>query len=593
MPGEHHSLLNEGKVQSDAPDFVPQADLDEKTGRLLKVLQRKGGSNSEDKKMYNTSPDFEGTLSKKSKSFVAGVEKWKKFHFTLNGTNLFYYKKRSQVGGKPTGCIPISFCTVDKLAYNKDEIQDIAHEGEFLNMVEDQTSRPIFRIYSRRQLFFLRAENEAKMQAWIKAISNNLDDSLGEDELEAKTIAAKNLEPLLKRQMYEQFKRSKFLMQVLADVGFGVHYHPLTDSAKEKEGYLETLGKDDIDGKKRWKKYYFVLLHGTMYYYKSSKDEEPAGVLSLVHAKVSLSKKSIQKHSFVIKVKTCYRTLYLKAKHESAMADWLAKIDHSRSVFRKGEGDSERSLVGDMTRYMKKRDWKHLKDFIEDRLGRKQFKKFLHKEGELNLFKFYRDVSDFKKRADGTSKDLTEKATNIYTQYVANGAEREIDILRGLKGDIKEAIANKDWINCFTLAAEMAKQSLRDDWLPKMKKSYYYEDLLTMTQRPEDVAETFVGEVSVVVYFEAEKKHYPLKSGFTTMGRDSSMNDIPLNDPRSSRAHCKFELTDGGQVIVSDLGSSSGTKVNGKRIVRAGLKSSDEVNIGNTIIRIKGGSDKK
>lgn len=47
------------------------------------------------------------------------------------------------------------------------------------------------------------------------------------------------------------------------------------------------------------------------------------------------------------------------------------------------------------------------------------------------------------------------------------------------------------------------------------------------------------------------------------VGRDG--HDLLLDDPTASRHHCKVEPADGG-ILVTDLGSVNGTRVDGQRI---------------------------
>jgi anti-sigma regulatory factor (Ser/Thr protein kinase) len=65
-----------------------------------------------------------------------------------------------------------------------------------------------------------------------------------------------------------------------------------------------------------------------------------------------------------------------------------------------------------------------------------------------------------------------------------------------------------------------------------------------------------------------------------TVGRDSE-NDIQLLAPTVSRSHAQF-LIEGDNVILIDLGSSNGTRVNGKRIVKEILNDGDIIELGPT-----------
>ena len=58
-------------------------------------------------------------------------------------------------------------------------------------------------------------------------------------------------------------------------------------------------------------------------------------------------------------------------------------------------------------------------------------------------------------------------------------------------------------------------------------------------------------------------------------------NAIQLSDPQVSRSHCAVELHDSQQVLV-DVGSFSGTRVNGQSITRHTLEQGDVISLGNT-----------
>jgi len=73
-----------------------------------------------------------------------------------------------------------------------------------------------------------------------------------------------------------------------------------------------------------------------------------------------------------------------------------------------------------------------------------------------------------------------------------------------------------------------------------------------------------------------------------TIGRTVD-NDVVLPDPSISRQHMSIR-DKGGAYIVKDLGSSNGTKVNGKAITEEVLKAGDVIAAGNVRIRFEGGS---
>lgn len=61
---------------------------------------------------------------------------------------------------------------------------------------------------------------------------------------------------------------------------------------------------------------------------------------------------------------------------------------------------------------------------------------------------------------------------------------------------------------------------------------------------------------------------------------------IVLNDTNVSRRHAQVALED-GSVVVTDLGSTNGTFVNGKRVTRATVRPGDELAIGTSRLRVE------
>jgi len=61
---------------------------------------------------------------------------------------------------------------------------------------------------------------------------------------------------------------------------------------------------------------------------------------------------------------------------------------------------------------------------------------------------------------------------------------------------------------------------------------------------------------------------------------------VVLSDTNVSRRHAQVAV-DAGEVVVTDLGSTNGTFVNGRRVTRATVRSGDELTIGTTRLRVE------
>jgi len=78
------------------------------------------------------------------------------------------------------------------------------------------------------------------------------------------------------------------------------------------------------------------------------------------------------------------------------------------------------------------------------------------------------------------------------------------------------------------------------------------------------------------------KRKVILPKRVISIGR-SADNDLPISEERASRRHCTFEKTTKG-FLLTDNGSTNGTKVNGDKINKVLLVHGDEVLIGQTRI---------
>lgn len=71
----------------------------------------------------------------------------------------------------------------------------------------------------------------------------------------------------------------------------------------------------------------------------------------------------------------------------------------------------------------------------------------------------------------------------------------------------------------------------------------------------------------------------------------SPVNEITIDDPMCSDKHFKLELLAGEAVHLEDLGSTNGTFINGKAVLKAMLKENDLIKIGRTELRFTKDAD--
>jgi serine/threonine-protein kinase len=78
---------------------------------------------------------------------------------------------------------------------------------------------------------------------------------------------------------------------------------------------------------------------------------------------------------------------------------------------------------------------------------------------------------------------------------------------------------------------------------------------------------------------------YDIEDGVVSVGR-AAVNDIVLNDQMTSLMHCRIRVG-GAHPVITNLGSTNGTWVNGERIVSAQLHDGDILQVGTSRIRVQ------
>ena len=86
---------------------------------------------------------------------------------------------------------------------------------------------------------------------------------------------------------------------------------------------------------------------------------------------------------------------------------------------------------------------------------------------------------------------------------------------------------------------------------------------------------------------EAEGKAFRLTDGsMKTIGR-ATRADFIVDAPLVSRVHCRVTADKSGQLIVEDLESTNGTRLNGARVKRGIAKAGDELGVGQVSLTIE------
>ncbi|HYN94897.1 MAG TPA: DUF3662 and FHA domain-containing protein [Pilimelia sp.] len=93
------------------------------------------------------------------------------------------------------------------------------------------------------------------------------------------------------------------------------------------------------------------------------------------------------------------------------------------------------------------------------------------------------------------------------------------------------------------------------------------------------------GGARTVRLVSGDGRTYPLQIGSTVIGRGDQAN-LRLPDVGISRRHARLDF-DGGQVVLTDLGSTNGTMVNGQRVSAVALNPGDMIQLGTTTLTFR------
>ena len=95
------------------------------------------------------------------------------------------------------------------------------------------------------------------------------------------------------------------------------------------------------------------------------------------------------------------------------------------------------------------------------------------------------------------------------------------------------------------------------------------------------------GEAAIVLLEDRrDAKTYRLHKHTVAIGRLPEC-DIVITDPGASRRHATITLDDGGEYVLTDLGSTNGTIVNDEPVGEHVLSDGDRITIGNTVLEFR------
>jgi hypothetical protein len=103
----------------------------------------------------------------------------------------------------------------------------------------------------------------------------------------------------------------------------------------DKDGFLTKQGGSI----KTWKKRWFVLKDGSIFYFKTPKDLSPKGTIDL-EKNSKIGDTSLTKKKYAFQVETAQRTFLITADSEDSKQEWIAAIRASIETLQKAGGSS-------------------------------------------------------------------------------------------------------------------------------------------------------------------------------------------------------------------------------------------------------------
>jgi hypothetical protein len=143
-------------------------------------------------------------------------------------------------------------------------------------------------------------------------------------------------------------------------------------------------------------------------------------------------------------------------------------------------------------------------------------------------------------------------------------------------------------LRTYTLRTKHSAQM--EEWIMAIRKTLGLEpdtqqlSALTENLHVDDSTTDVDPSFIKTLYIPSEKRTVKFANSnmSCSIGRASS-NDCILDDKRASRQHCSIEVV-GAKVLLKDLGSEHGTKVNGVKVIHKNLVDGDEITVGTTAL---------
>eukprot|EP00457_Paulinella_chromatophora_P004044 gb/GEZN01004054.1/.p1 GENE.gb/GEZN01004054.1/~~gb/GEZN01004054.1/.p1 ORF type:complete len:636 (-),score=86.76 gb/GEZN01004054.1/:80-1987(-) len=456
--------------------------------------------------------------------------------------------------------------------------------------VKDAVSQTAtIRVVTTTRSFLLRSTAKTLISEFAAVMRRDLDRVLPDQLSQLKISAMQELRPLLLEQDLIQAARYAALTKTLPPFHDRHGYDeelPITSTRKEKSGVL-SMALDEGT----WQDFYFVLFDRNLFYYQDSKSTVPTGFVTLTYASLTLDPDGLNRGEFSFNVKTPLATVTCRTKHAVALSEWIACLQNTmttqlqlktkiRSTSRKVLEDIHKLAIDHMT----------MENLLTKPLAVQQFQKFISHIGHAPALDLYLAISKIKSKS---SEEQEEFIKQFWKEFLAPGAPTVIaSIPEEVRLSLQEKKDTAMGLDFLDPVQDIIKQHLERDFeIFKGTKHFRKLNLLHGGKRGEDLkrdvevfdsasAQSFL--LKVKGHKMSQEVKFSKKNHVFTIGRDKS-NMLVIEDSRVSRSHARIEYTD-EQCEYIDLGSSCGSKLNGKPVLRAKLRPGDVVEIGQSTL---------
>lgn len=555
-----------------------------------------------------------------------------KRYYELVGTYLIRYSDEKATKG--TAIFPTFAHGIEAIV---EGAQDVSKE--FIADMENRGSS--FYLYTPTRTMTLYASNLDDQKAWLAAVKDAMGEAFSADEVKAKEGAQAAMRPLLLDQATIQFKRMNVILSNLRAAGFVAEQDKVKS---KKKGYLEfqrvefedeqfyaDLLTDEKPEEAQFSKMYCVLRSDQTIVYGATEHEaksDPEGIISLNHLHVVLDTDTIEKTGkMVFSLVTPLRTFVMKAAHQVALEEWLraiikvtAKLDDQGNTLAALNELSAIEAVAEVDLPM----------VLDDDSGIEAYEHWVEtstkeRPGIQTIFacwklaKEYKDAHEYEDDGPSHADHMKKLETSMLTTYLGGDGLPE-DISKEVQDEFKKAVSDGQPPPMGALRAaclaKLHEKTYADFKVTDGYKAYVEEakgggqaepipmdarrlliytpnDPAALKKRLQKMTHAKTKLKSVGKRDDGEKayeawtflKHKEDKVKSASIGRDHKQ-DVAVDDDRKvSREHGRIDCTEDGRVIFMDLGSSHGSKVNGKSVAgRVSLAVGDVIKVGKTKI---------